>query len=252
MLELNKIHEGNCLEILKDIPDNSIDLIVRDPPYNKVQDTKFQSLSNILFKGFIKDLVSELSRVTKEGGSIYIIMDWREISYFYIAMVKEGLIPQNWITWKYTNGSGSTKRYSNRHDDILFFTNGDKFTFNTSSIRIKAKKNVAFKLKSGKMWNPPEPGKKNCDDTWVDINMVNSQAKIRCGHPTQKPVELMERMILASSNEGAVVLDCFMGSGTTAIACKNLKRNFIGIETNKEYIEMAEKRIATEVKNENI
>jgi len=252
MLEKNKIYQGDCLELLKELEDDSIDLIVTDPPYNKVYDTKVQSLSNILFKGFIQDLVKELYRVLKPNGSLYLIMGWTEISYFYIALEQIGLIPQNWITWNYTNGIGSRNKYSQRHEDILFFTKGKDFIFNTEKIRVKAVKNIGFRLKSGKKWNPPEAGKKNCEDIWTDINMLNSQDKRRVGHPTQKPVELIERMILASSEAGDLVLDPFIGSGTTAVCCRNLNREFIGIELNKDYIRMCEDRLKQEVLSNSI
>ena len=171
------------------------------------------------------------------------MMGWQEISYFFIALKQDGFIPVNWIVWKYYQGVGSKNRYTQRHEDILFFVKSKNYTFNVSDIRVEAKCNLPKKLKSGKTWCPPEKGKKNCEDVWLDITRINAVSKERVEHPTQKPLKLSTRIIKASSNPYDIILDPFIGSGTTAVASKKLGRQWIGIEISQKYCDIAVRRL---------
>ena len=139
----------------------------------------------------------------------------------------------SWITWHYTQGIGKTKGFSPRHDDILMFTKSEKFKFNLDNVRIPQK---YFRERNNMAGANP-------GDVW-QFSHVHYSNPEREDHPTQKPEGLIERIILASSDENDSVLDPFLGSGTTARVCQQLNRNCIGIELNPAFVEMAENRLS--------
>ena len=138
----------------------------------------------------------------------------------------------NWICWHYTQGMGRTKGFSPRHDDILMFTKDKKFKFNLDNIRVPQK----YYRERNNM-RGANPG-----DVW-QFSHVHYCNENRQNHPTQKPEGLIERMVLASSDEGDVILDLFAGSGTTLRVCQQLNRNCTGIELNPEYVKMIKERL---------
>jgi site-specific DNA-methyltransferase (adenine-specific) len=161
-------------------------------------------------------------------------MGFRFISYLYQILEQEcNLHFNNWICWFYTQGIGKKKGFSPRHDDILMFTKTDKFTFNLDDVRIPQKFYRSINNMRG-----ANPG-----DVW-EFSHIHYCQENRQNHPTQKPEGLIERMILASSNEGDRVLDPFSGSGTTLRVCQQLNRNCTGFELNPEYVEMTKKRLS--------
>ena len=227
---------GDALEELKKIPTESIDLIVTDPPYNLNKDYGFTK-DNLEFDEYLEFSrlwIKEAVRILKDDGTLYIFMGMKYISYVYVMLEKEfNLHFNSWITWFYTQGIGKTRGFSPRHDDILMFTKDKKkFKFNLDDIRIPQKYYRSVNNIRG-----ANPG-----NVW-EVSHVHYSNKNRKKHPTQKPEALYERMILASSNEGDLVLDPFLGSGTAMRVCQQIKRRGIGIEINKEYIEMSEERL---------
>jgi DNA modification methylase len=233
-LELNKIYLGDAIKILRNIPSESVDLICTDPPYNLGKDYG----NNIDLKEwteyieFTKDWLAESKRVLKQNGSIYVFMGVRFIARLNVIMEDYGFLFNGWITWHYTQGVGRKKGFSPRHEDILYFTKSDDFTFNIDSIRIPQK----FFRERNNMQGA-NPG-----DVW-SFSHVHYSNPERTIHPTQKPEALIKRIILASSNENDVVLDMFLGSGTTCVVAKKLNRKWIGIELNPEFVKIAEERI---------
>lgn len=226
---------GDVLEKIKDIEDESVDLIVTDPPYNLSKDygkTK-DNLVHDEYLDFTRKWVKEAYRVLKKDGTIYVFMGMKYISYLYIILEQELNMNFNtWITWYYTQGIGRKKGFSSRHDDILMFNKSDKFTFNLDDVRVPQKYYRSINNMRG-----ANPG-----NVWEFSHMHYCNGN-RKKHPTQKPEALYERMILASSNEGDVVMDCFLGSGTAARVCQQLNRSFIGIEINPEYMDIARERL---------
>lgn len=227
---------GDALEKMKDIEDESIDLIVTDPPYNLNKDYG-KSKDNLEFNDYLefsRSWLKEAKRVLKKDGTIYIFMGMRYISYIYEILEQElGMHFNSWITWHYTQGIGKTKGFSPRHDDILMFTkNEKKYTFNLDDIRIPQKFYRSVNNMRG-----ANPG-----NVWSFSHMHYCN-KNRQQHPTQKPEGLYERMILASSNVGDTILDPFLGSGTCIRVAQELDRNCIGIELNRDYVEMARERL---------
>ncbi len=229
---------GDAITELKKLPSSSVDLIVTDPPYNlnKNYGNNQDKLAFDEYIDFSRQWLSECSRILKPTGSIYVFMGMRYISYIFSIMEQElGLCFNSWITWYYTQGIGKTKGFSPRHDDILMFTKSDKFTFNLDDIRVPQKFYRSVNNMRGS-----NPG-----NVW-EFSHVHYCNKNRKNHPTQKPEGLYERIILASSNEGDLVLDPFSGSGTALRVCQNTGRNCIGIEINPDYVDMTRERLEQE------
>ncbi|MEN8219546.1 MAG: site-specific DNA-methyltransferase [Pseudomonadota bacterium] len=230
-----KIIQGNAISELRQIKSDSVDLMIADPPYNLGKDYG----NNHDLKGFDEYLefsfswLQEAHRVLKPTGTIYVFMGVRFISYLYdILDRKLGLYFNSWITWHYTQGMGRKKGFSPRHDDILMFNKGENFKFNLDNIRVPQK----YFRKRNNM-SGANPG-----DVW-SFSHVHYSNPERENHPTQKPEALIERMVLASSDEGDYVVDPFAGSGTTLRVCQLLKRKCDGIEINPEYIFMIKNRL---------
>jgi len=230
-----EIKNENCLVGLKNIPDESVDLIVTDPPYNLGKEYG-NSSDKMEFKEYLEFTrlwVKECHRVLKKDGSIYVFMGFRFISYLYQTLEQDfGMNFVNWISWHFTQGIGKKNGFSPRHEDILMFSKSDKFKFNLDNIRIPQK----FYRKVNNM-RGANPG-----DVW-EFSHIHYCQDGRMDHPTQKPEGLIERIVLASSNEGDFVLDPFSGSGTTLRVCQQLNRSCMGFEINKEYCKMTENRL---------
>ncbi|MDY3848545.1 MAG: DNA methyltransferase [Prevotella sp.] len=233
---MTKIILGDCLSELKSIKDNSVDLIIADPPYNVGKDYGNSSDKQDFeeYIEFTRNWLAECRRILKSSGTIYVFIGFRYISYLYQIMEKElGLNFINWISWHYTQGIGKTKGFSPRHDDILMFSKSENYKFNLDAIRIPQK--YYRKINNMRGANP--------GDVW-EISHIHYCQKGRQPHPTQKPEALIERMVLASSDEGDLVVDPFSGSGTTLRVCQQLKREAIGIEVNEQFVEQTKERLA--------
>lgn len=227
---------GEAVEEMRKLPSESVQLIVTDPPYNLSKDygNNADHFDHDAYIEFSRQWLREAARVLSADGTIYVFMGMRYISYLYSIMEKElGFEFNSWITWYYTQGIGKTKGFSPRHDDILCFTKHKKnFTFNIDAIRIPQKYYRAVNNMRG-----ANPG-----NVWRFSHMHYCN-KNRMLHPTQKPEALYERMILASSNEGDMVLDPFSGSGTALRVCQQTDRSCIGIELNPDYVELTRQRL---------
>lgn len=218
MLEIeeikNKVINADCLDILKELPDNSIDTIITDPPYSvgmTSNGVKGCWLDNSLVKPFFYNLFREYLRIMKYGSEFYINTDWRTYPLLYPILV-EFFNVKNLIVWDYEwIKAGSHFRFS--HEFIIY----------------------GFKGENKRKFSASER------DVWR-IKPINFTDKNK-NHQTEKPMELVSKCIKLSTKEGDLILDSFLGSGTTAIACKLLNRNFIGIEISEEYCKLAEARI---------
>lgn len=231
-----QILEGNALDLFNNIQSESVDLIIADPPYNlgKNYGNNHDLKGFDEYLDFTRNWLKESHRVLKKTGSIYVFMGVRFISYLYDILDRElKMFFNSWITWHYTQGIGKTKGFSPRHDDILFFNKTINFKFNLDNIRIPQKYYRQRNNMTG-----ANPG-----DVWQFSHIHYSNPE-RENHPTQKPEALIERMVLASSDEGDLVLDPFAGSGTTLRVCQILGRNCIGFELNPNYIEIIKKRLS--------
>jgi site-specific DNA-methyltransferase (adenine-specific) len=258
MLAINQLYNLDCFEFLKQIDDGIVNLAVIDPPYNmnKAEWDTFKTQDE--FFAFTFSWIDALIPKLHKDASLYIFNTPFNCSFILKHLLEKGLIFQNWITWDKRDGLSAGKRkYSNGQETILFFTKSLKHTFNYEDIRLPyqsaqrmehaAKKGI---LKNGKRWFPNPKGKL-CGEVWHITSQRHKQkinGKVqKLSHITTKPIEMMERIVKASSKEGDLILDCFVGSGAAAVAAKKLKRNFICSDSNQKYIEIAKK----EIKNAN-
>lgn len=212
-MEINKIYNEDCLEGIQKIASASIDTIITDPPYfiGMTHNGKKGNYNDlIIMKPFFDSLFSEFSRVIKENGKVYIFCDWRTYAFYYPLLLKH-ISVRNMLVWDKISGPGSS--YAFTHELILF-----------------AEKDTPC-MKGSNIFRIPgfSAGAKKTNEEML--------------HPTQKPVEVIEKLITDSTKEGDLVLDCFMGSGTTAVAAKKLNRNFIGFEIQEKYITISENRL---------
>jgi site-specific DNA-methyltransferase (adenine-specific) len=235
-MKMDRFYCGDAIEIMKIFLDKSINLICADPPYNLGKDygSTIDKKDWAEYEKFTHRWISEAIRLLKDNGSIYIFMGVRFISRLYVMLENDfGLLFNGWITWHYTQGMGRTKGFSPRHEDILYFVKGKDYIFNLDDIRIPQKYYRQRNNMEG-----ANPG-----DVW-QFSHVHYCSKEREKHPTQKPEGVIERIIRASSNPGDIVLDPFIGSGTTCKVARALGRHWIGIDINPDYITMSEKRMA--------
>jgi adenine-specific DNA-methyltransferase len=211
-LELNKIHNIDCLEFMKTLPDKCIDLVVTDPPYGVSWKSNRRKVKHELIKDddnvdWVLPVFTEIYRVMKDDSVCFSFYGWPDADVFVSSWKKVGLVPKSHIVFKKNNmGLGWFTR--GQHESGYLLTKG----------------------------NPPKP----------QVAMSDVQDWIGTGnnlHPTQKPVDVIAKIIGSFSKEGDLVFDPFMGSATTAVASKMLKRNYIGCEISKEYCDIAESRI---------
>jgi len=265
-----KIECSDNLSFMKKIKSNTIDLIYCDILYGT--GNNFGVYKDI--KAIKRDIdnhyiprIKEMYRILKETGTIYLQMDYR-ISH-WIRLIMDDIFGydnfRNEIVWCYLINKGNFKsKYPSRHDTIIFYTKSNNYYFDSEINRMEISDSVikrwgAYADENGEVsYEKLTPGMKKVASKdnkpyiirggkqvdWITIPALNSGAsKEVCGYPTQKPLKLIEIFIKASSNENDLVADFYLGSGTTAIACKKLNRNFIGCDINKEAIEVTNKRL---------
>ncbi|MDR0486124.1 MAG: site-specific DNA-methyltransferase [Elusimicrobiota bacterium] len=243
---INKIFNEDILTGIDNLPDGSIDLIIADPPYCLGKDYGNNS-DKMSPKEYLKWSYKWIDAVLpklKETGSFYIFLTWRYSPEIF-SYIKTKMRMLNEIIWdrKVPSMGGSTRSFTSVHDTIGFFAKSKNYYFDLDSIRIpydaQTKKARTRSIFIGKKWL--EFGY-NPKDLW-SFTRIHKQDPERQEHPTQKPLEIIDRMVLASSPEGGIVLDPFMGSGTTAVSCLNNGRKYAGFELNPKYCQLIEKRI---------
>ncbi len=257
------VKNDDCLTVLQEVEDSKFDLILTSPPYNigKSYETK-TSIEKYLETQ--QEIISELVRTLSDRGSLC----WQVGNYvdkgevfpldifYYQIFKKHGLKLRNRIVWYFGHGLHASKRFSGRYETILWFSKTDDYIFNLDSVRVPSK------YPGKRHFKGPNKGKlsgnplgKNPSDIWEiiehdwnkamwNIPNVKSNHPEKTGHPCQFPIELVERCVLALTNEKSWVLDPFAGVGSTIIGAIKNNRNAMGIEKEKEYCEIANKRIA--------
>lgn len=249
---LNKTIKGDTFEVLSYIPQNSIDLVIADPPYNLDKDfhgNSFKKLDIVGYEEYTREWLELVLPLVKDGGTIYICGDY--ISSVSIANVlyeySDELTIRNRITWQREKGRGAKTNWKNGMEDIWFVTKGKNYKFNVDDVKIRRKVLAPYKTDGvPKDWEMTEQG--NFRDTypsnfWDDITIPFWSMPENTAHPTQKSEKLLAKLILASSDKGDTVLDPFLGSGSTSVTAKKLGRNYVGIEMNPQYCAWAEYRL---------
>ena len=251
----NIFHIGNCIEIIRrELITESIDLIFADPPYNlsgnglewidnqtggpwHMMNEVWDKMSSTEYEEFTFHWISECERVLRESGSIYVACSYHNIGEVMIVLKRLGFRINNIITWHKTNAMPNMTRRTFTHctEFVVWATKGKGWIFNYSKI---------------KLINPDRQrngSPKQMRDLW-QMPLVQGKERLsnkdgRALHPTQKPEEMLKRIILASSNEQDVVLDPFIGSGTTAVVAQRHGRRWIGIDREEKYIKAAKRRL---------
>ncbi|OLS27464.1 MAG: Modification methylase DpnIIB [Candidatus Heimdallarchaeota archaeon LC_2] len=246
-MEVNRILQGNCVEILNDLPENSVDMIFADPPYNlqiennllRPNEKKYDGVADewdkfatiTEYDKFTLEWLKSCKKVLKDDGTIWVIGTYHNIYRIGTILHDLGFWILNDIIWVKTNPTPNFRgtRFTNAHETIIWAKKSKKgkYTFNYNTMK---------KIN----------GNKQMRSDWL-IPICQGKERVmvegKKAHSTQKPEALLSRVILSSTNIGDLVLDPFFGSGTTGAVAKKLKRNWIGIEKNQKYIEVARNRI---------
>lgn len=245
----NKMICNDAFAVLDELPDASFDLLFADPPYNLTKsfgDESFKRTSVEEYEGWLGTWLGKCVRLLKPTASIYVCGDWRSSA----AIERAGLHHfrlQNRITWEREKGRGARRNWKNSSEDIWFFTVSDSYTFNVDTVKIKRR--VIAPYTSGgepKDWERANDGNHRMthpSNVWTDLTVPFWSMPENTDHPTQKPEKLLAKVILASTNEGDLILDPFAGSGTTAVVAKKLGRQFCAIEKDERYCLLAQKRL---------
>lgn len=239
---MNIIH-GDCIKEMSKLPPESIDLVFADPPFNigKDYDEYDDEMPSGSYKSWSEEWIEEVWRKLSLRGSF-----WLAIGDEYAAELKcladdLGFALRSWVIWHYTFGVNCANKFTRSHTHLLYFVKDPKnFTFNPDAIKVPSARQTKYNDKRAK------PGGRLPFDVWT-IPRVCGTYKERVGwHPCQMPLTVMDRIVLACSNPGDVVLDPFLGSGTTGVSAVRNGREFIGIEMSKTYCTKAEARIKKE------
>ena len=247
---LNKTIQGDILQALPLLPEAFADLIIIDPPYNLSKNfngLNFNARSEADYEKYLESWLPEVCKKLKDNGSLYICGDWKCTSALQRALSKE-LVILNRITWQREKGRGASANWKNGMEDIWFAVKNPKdYYFNLEAVKQKRKVIAPYK-ENGKPkdWNQEENGnfRLTCPSNfWDDISIPFWSMPENTDHPTQKPEKLYAKLVLASSKEGDLVFDPFLGSGTASVVAKKLGRNYCGIELNQDYCLFAQKRL---------
>lgn len=286
-IPLNTMFCADNLEVMKQLPAESIDLIYIDPPFCTQTVQKSKAWDNHVQVGsfddkwggglhsyilWISTRLREMHRLLKPTGSLMVHVDYRVVHYLKVELDKifgKGNIDVgskhmiNEIIWCYNIGGKSKKSFAKKHDTILFYGKSKSdYYFDGKACGIPREtgtKSFGGKIgvdengrkyqdklvkSSGKYYRYYLDEPKIPEDWWTDINSLQSQVKERLGYPTQKPIALLERLILSATKEGDIVADFFCGCGTTISAAEKLKRNWVGVDVSKDATATIRKRMA--------
>jgi len=248
-----KLYNLDVLDFLKQIETGSIDLIFADPPYN-IKKAAWDTFSNQKeYVDWSMQWINEAHRILTPHGSLY-ICGFSEILADLNWSASHLFKGCKWLVWFYRNKANLGNDWGRSHESILHFRKSRKFIFNTDEVRIpynqhtlkypkrpQAKSSQYSNGKKKYIWEPHPKGAKPKDV--FEIPTLSNSSWERYSHPTQKPVELLKKFILGSSNEDSIVVDPFGGSGSTYAVCEAFKRSWIGNELSEEYCKMIQQRI---------
>lgn len=241
------LYQCDNLELMKILPDNYIDLIYCDILYNTGR--KFKDYNDNLGTPqqaieWYEPRLFEMRRILKENGSIYIHADFRLIHYMKVKMDEifgfDYFI--NEIIWHYDQGARSKSMFGRKHDNILYYSKSRKYTFNVNNILEPFSSGMTrWRYQKGGQINKEMPKGKVPSDVWnINFNTMSSE---RLGYDTQKPKQLLEKIIKASSNENDIIADFFMGSATTGDVALKLNRKFIGCDIGDNACKISKERL---------
>lgn len=250
-IQLNKIYLDDCMRVLKAIDSESVDLVISSPPYNLGKEYESRTELEHYLSAQTK-VLDECVRILKPTGSIF----WQVGSYsnngilipldikFFPIFESLGMLPINRMIWIRQHGLHARKKFSCRHETILWFAKSKNYYFDLDTVR------VPQKWQNKKNYNGPSKGELSCNpdgknpsDIWLFRNVKHNHEE-RTIHPCQFPEDMIARIILSASPEGGIVLDPYMGTGTVAVVAKENNRQFIGTEFDASYHEVSERRLS--------
>jgi site-specific DNA-methyltransferase (adenine-specific) len=246
---------GDATDVLTHLTARSIDLAILDPPYNldkAYKGTRFARSDIATYTRWMESWFDHLLPLLKSTATVYVCSDWSTSPAVYQVLSRH-LTIRNRITWEREKGRGAAANWKNCSEDIWFATVSNTYHFDVEAVRLK-RRVVAPYRNDGKAkgWSAEHDGNFRLtapSNLWTDVTVPFWSMPENTEHPTQKPEKLIAKLILASSRTDDIVLDPFLGSGTTACVCKKLGRRFIGIEVEPDYCALSLKRIATAVRN---
>ena len=247
---IDKTINADLMEVLPLLPNQFADLIIIDPPYNLTKDFNgniFAARSQTDYISYVRQWLPPVISKLKPNGSLYLCGDWKCTAALQ-QVLSEHLHIMNRITWQREKGRGAMHNWKNGMEDIWFAVKTPKdYYFNVEAVKIRREVIAPYRADGKpKDWEETDLGNYRMtypSNFWDDISIPFWSMPENTDHPTQKPEKLIAKLILASSKEGDIVFDPFLGSGTTSVTAKKLNRHYCGIEVNTEYCCWAEKRL---------
>ena len=253
----NEVIEGDCIQVLADLPAGSVDLVFADPPFNigYEYDVYDDRRAKADYLAWTEKWLAAAVRVLKPDGSFFLAIGDEFVAEHKVRLDALGLTMRNWIVWHYTFGVNCAKKFNRSHAHIFYYVRDPKrYTFNPDPVRVPSARMTTYADRRA------NPVGKLPDDTWVlrpqeseehfqpdsdtwYVSRVCGTFKERVSHPCQMPEAVLERIIQVATNPGDLVLDPFAGSGTTLAAAKKLGRRYLGIELSEQYADGIRKRL---------
>ncbi len=247
---IDKTILGDAIEVIDYLPLCFADLLFVDPPYNMSKvfgKASFKRMASDDYESWVRSWFKKILMRLKPNASIYVCGDWRSSSPLF-RVLSDYVNVRNRITWEREKGRGAKANWKNASEDIWFATMSDEYCFNVEAVKLKKKVIAPYRHDNGKPkdWSEETNGNfrlTHPSNLWTDLTVPFWSMAENTGHPTQKPEKLVAKIILASSKPGDIILDPFLGSGTTSVVASKLGRHYVGIEIDKHYACLAEKRL---------
>lgn len=245
----NKVIQGDVFDVVQYLPENFVDLLILDPPYNLSKNFNgnvFKAQSKTDYESWFNEVIEVLIPTLKPSATIYVCSDWNTSTIIFPILACKFHI-QNRITWEREKGRGAKSNWKNNIEDIWFCTNSKKYYFDVDAVKLKRRVIAPYRENGRpKDWVAEGNDKFRLtypSNIWTEMTVPFWSMPENTAHPTQKPEKLFAKLVLASSRKNDFIFDPFLGSGTTAAVCKKLQRQWLGVDTNEEYLCWALKRI---------
>ena len=244
-----RLVQGDFFKIAPNLPDQFVDLLILDPPYNLTKDfngNNFRKLKKGGYAAWFERAIGLLAPMLKPDATLYVCSDWKT-STLVLPVLEEMFYVQNRITWEREKGRGAKSNWKNNTEDVWFCTNSRNYYFDVESVKLKRKVLAPYRVNGEpKDWKQEHGGNYRLthpSNIWTDLTVPFWSMPENTPHPTQKPEKLIAKLVLASSKEEDFVFDPFVGSGTSSVVAEKLGRRWCGVDINTEYLCWAQKRI---------
>ncbi len=246
---IDRVICGDAFSVVPALPPGFADLVILDPPYNLTKqfgDEVFRQRSLAEYETWLAQWLPLMVAALKPTGSLYVCGDWRSSTALH-RVLEQHVVVRNRVTWEREKGRGAKANWKNASEDIWFCTRSDDYFFNVEAVKLKRRVIAPYRENGApKDWEETADGDfrlTHPSNLMTDLTVPFWSMPENTDHPTQKPEKLIAKLVLASSRAGDVVLDPFLGSGTTAVVARKLGRRFVGIELDETYCCLAERRL---------